>query len=258
MKKWVFCFKQVLLLIGIVALMQSNVHASDQKVENNDLRHREMFLENRMINPDFIAKANMKIHGDGIYSFVGNEVSEGVSNGKEVFSQDILSIINTDPKKNDDLKNQIIFVRLFSRNSISSQVARSTGGSQYEYLWDTSITVKAYSTVYYSYVTIGGKKYCKMLRTSGGYTNSGNGVYVTSQKVTLAQIGSADTGGGQQASTTYTIGNKTTSWTRYPLASWRPVSTHASPCKIVASTAISLSRGGSSWSFTLRNAAIDQ
>lgn len=136
----------------------------------------------------------------------------------------------------------------------------STGGSNYKYAWDESVSVKLYTTVSYELTTVSGTEYIGITEVTGGYysstgsgSNLGNGVYVQKHYMNVKQSGTTPTKNyANQAKNGYTfiLGNRT--WTYFPSSSWEPVRTNGMRTVGVTYYA-DLKRAGSYWTASVQN-----
>ncbi len=113
-------------------------------------------------------------------------------------------------------------------NQFNEYITLSDSFSNYKYKWDTSYTVKIYTTLYYSIVIQSGREMVKIDRIVGGYTASGlNGTTIIENKISYGQTGFT-IGGYKTQNYLKTFAITTNSWTVYPLSSWVPVANNDS------------------------------
>lgn len=78
---------------------------------------------------------------------------------------------------------------LCALTTVSAIAPARAGGSTYKYDYDSTVSVKAYSTIYYSTKVSGGLTYYCLTSASGGYTILDSSVAVTSQSVHCVETG---------------------------------------------------------------------
>lgn len=163
----------------------------------------------------------------------------------------------------NDLKNMDESEIEETLNIISGQESvspMSTGGSNYKYAWDESISVKLYTTVYYDLTTISGVEYIGITKVTGGYYSSsgsgynlGNGVYLQKHYIDVGQTGKTPTVNyKEQIKRGYTFIRENRTWTYFPNSYWEPIATNVSRAVGVTYYA-DLKRAGSSWTASMQN-----
>lgn len=126
----------------------------------------------------------------------------------------------------------------------------STGGNRYDEAYDTTVSIKGYSTIYYNKTTSAGITYYCLTKVSGGYTVVDSSAQVSSQSVVYGMSGLNYSQGAVQKSGTYTptskSWSKSTGYTDYVCPT---------PYNLIGATyKITLKRnGGSSWTYSLTN-----
>ena len=124
------------------------------------------------------------------------------------------------------------------------------GGSNYVYGEDPTLSVRLYSTVYYSTKTEDGREMILLTSTSGGIIYLDTTVYVSYQE---AGIGCSPYLGPNQSTTKYPT---TLSWSYNSPTSWSYVPKSSAIVGVWYDATIQRYFGGSPWVFTLNNYVI--
>ncbi|WP_299833661.1 hypothetical protein [uncultured Metabacillus sp.] len=130
-------------------------------------------------------------------------------------------------------------------NEIGIAASNSKSASQ----WDSSYSVRAYSTYYYTRYEKDGYAYHDITSCSGGWSRSDSSVTMSQRKVIYGASGPSYPNGSyvQQNQTMYPTSN---SFSYTAPSSWVAVkTTHA----VGVSTWVTLNRGGSTWTLKLIN-----
>lgn len=124
--------------------------------------------------------------------------------------------------------------------------------------WDTTISVKAYSTNTYNRTSADGANSCiKLTAVSGGWTKTDSSVGIGTKKVTYGQTGRRcdTTGAVTQSSSPMYPGSTSYSYT--VSSSWKPVSLLADVTKVGQVSVTDLTRNSSKWTLSLTNNVTD-
>lgn len=121
---------------------------------------------------------------------------------------------------------------------------------QYREQWDGSLSVRAYSTVYYSIISNQGINYYKLSKVTGGWYKADNTVSLSNRQVTISNQGFI-LGGGISNTILYKYPTSN-SFSYLCPSSWPPVAAYTNyfPGCI---TSVTLTRGGGSWVLQLPN-----
>lgn len=229
--------------------------------------------------PKIIFEKNEIKDIDILYSMAKNNISD--ISASNMLNNDMIAAIYDDEGNRANLKSyrtaQILKQQIEKDGSITTEVAETSiidlndpvnqnavtwtpgSGNKTNEDWDTSLSVKAYSTIYYKYVTpsSGGKIGVLLTSATGGWTISDASVSISNRSVTLGCNGgvSAYSGGGTVANQTlqyYPSGNTfsySTNFTKY-------VETDAFST-VGCNTQCTLKRGTSStWTLSSQNRII--
>ena len=166
------------------------------------------------------------------------------SNGNTSFySQEKLLLVPEDPDDLMEIKSAV-------------ENNRNTGGgSNYQYLWDATYSVKGFMTVNYQSTTIGEDVYIGMTSITGGFEGDGHvvigsGVSVVSHYLNVGQNGRSMTGSYINNQNVYNITFPVTqrTWSYTTPSSWVPVHKETALTTSGASYTINLKRGTGTWS----------
>lgn len=174
---------------------------------------------------------------------INNQTNEHVNLSQHVTSQ-LLSTKNI----NDTVVQEFAITTFVTpETSTNSEPVFSTFGSKSEDLWDSSLGVKAYSTIYYSRTTKSGVGYAKVTKATGGWTVSDKSISLSNRVV---KIGTSGWPSGTQSITKNPSSN---SWSYTAPTSWKYISTE-SENSIGATSTVTLKRGTrSTWTLKLNN-----
>ncbi|WP_129692174.1 hypothetical protein [Gottfriedia acidiceleris] len=139
------------------------------------------------------------------------------------------------------------FAVVQGQDTPENQIGTLASSSDYDYKWDSSLAVKAYSTIYFEnkYDSSNVKHY-DMTSVTGGWSYDGSGNYVLSGRhVRFGQVGPSSFGGtSTQIKNYYPTGN---TWSYTVPSTWYGVvATKYTTCGV--NSWINISRGTSSWS----------
>ncbi|WP_374019087.1 hypothetical protein ABU162_04925 [Paenibacillus thiaminolyticus] len=126
----------------------------------------------------------------------------------------------------------------------------ASDGNQYKSDNDASLGVKAYSTVYWDYVTINNQSYIKHAGASGGWQINDSQLRVTNQLVKLGATGEGENGKLTTQIKEYHPSSFTFSYS--PPSNWRPIKKDVFE-SIGVNTSCTISDYSESWSLTLNN-----
>ncbi|MGC7869997.1 hypothetical protein ACPUYX_00545 [Desulfosporosinus sp. SYSU MS00001] len=139
-------------------------------------------------------------------------------------------------------------------DTLGTSTTQSYDGSNYNSKWDGSISVRAYSTVYWTYSSYGGLTFCNMAGQSltGGWAVSDSTVSVSNRYFTVGQSGPGytwfqdnESGNQYPSSLTYSY---------YVPSTWTPVQyVNGGLSSVGMHSYATLVRGGSSWNLTFDN-----
>jgi len=128
-----------------------------------------------------------------------------------------------------------------------------TNDSSNKSKYDSSISVRAYSTVYYTTSSIDGEDYTDLTKVSGGWTILDSTVSLSNRKVNFGATGWAKSGVGYVQQTSYN--NPTSNSFSYSApSSWAPISVVSTGRIFGVTTWVTLKRGTNSvWELQLVN-----
>jgi hypothetical protein len=165
---------------------------------------------------------------------------------KTVLTTQLLSEVQT-PEGN--IQNYALNV--ISDNKVSSVISPlATGGSQSNDGYDATYGVQSYSTIYYS-IVFASPNQMRLDRVTGGWSLLDGSLALSNKSVVYGTTGTGTNSlPVTQSATKYPSGwsfDYSTGFSKYVLAggTWRPV--------IGATTKCTISRGGSSWTFSMNN-----
>lgn len=192
--------------------------------------------DNNVIREIFIHSTYQGRSDDGAYIFTSTYNPESNSMSKSTLqkSQTSFSILPL-----NDTEEQIV-------NGIISSPAKS-GGNNYAYIWDSTYSVKVFSTVYYTNISEQYANYCHLDKITGGYELSDHTVRVQSQSVTY---------GINDIFVSYhdTVSKTEKNWTITPPSSWPSINISQEYVRTLgANTTVSIVRNSTPWTVTLHN-----
>lgn len=127
-------------------------------------------------------------------------------------------------------------------------IASAESGNKGEEKWDSSYSVKAYSTIYYSRKKENNIEYAKITKATGGWKISDSTVSITSRKVSVGTSGFPSLTQAKDYSPT------SNEWSySSDFKDWKYVSLQYTHYVGATSTATLKSRGGSVWTLQLQN-----
>ena len=104
-----------------------------------------------------------------------------------------------------------------------TSISPSADGSINQDSWDSSNTVRAYTTIYYDIVKDSGdRSYYKLTKVTGKYYCNNSATKITSQTLRIGQTGWTSNGYREQTKD-FDIPASQKNWTKYPDSSWAGV-----------------------------------
>jgi hypothetical protein len=199
---------------------------------------------------------------DKLFERAKNNISD-INEKKNKFSA---SLENNNTKQKDDLtilsttqllksvkKNDGTIVNSYSTTVFAVTPSADGSGSKNKNGWDSSYGIEAYSTYYYDYYNKSGGtspgEYRDLTSVKGGWKIHDSTISLSNRKVTLGASGTSYNGYYvQQITDKYPTGN---SFSYSAPSSWEPV--YMSNGSVGVTTTVTLKRGSSTWTLTLRN-----
>lgn len=250
MKKYFYS----LFLLFTFLLVFVNVPAANAQVEDNkeiiyqaqEITDIDELLERALngvheveLNNIELPKYQYKIKSS---TLTNSELSEDF-NVTNVSTSQLLKV-----EKIGDVEIEEFAITTFGLVEETDNINSAESGNKGEEKWDSSYSVKAYSTIYYSRKKENNIEYAKITKATGGWKISDSTVSITSRKVSVGTSGFPSLTQAKDYSPT------SNEWSySSDFKDWKYVSLQYTHYVGATSTATLKSRGGSVWTLQLQN-----
>lgn len=220
----------IIICLIFLFLFTNNIFANVSNYQPKDI-----LQDNKLLN-EFIKGAEYHQDVEGNFIFEKETVIDNLFSDEKEVCKETLAIIPLNGIISRNIKRDIA---LFS----------SANGSIDVDDWDPSGAIQAHLIVKYKIIEKDGNEFVKMTSIRGKHSKISSGVRVKSQEVEYGSVGFYP-GGFQEKRATYKP--RSSSWTKRPPSSWKPVYTSES-CTVGAQYTLTVGRGSDEWDFTIEN-----
>lgn len=241
-RKALFLSLVVLLSMSLVKPAGASEIKSKLVYENEEISDLNVLYNRAIMNES----EDKKFKGKGIR---GLEVASNTKGNEKIKVKELetIQLLSVKEEGNSTVEEYAKTTFIVEENTNNNLIIMSTqSGNKTESTWDSSLGVRAYSTIYYSRTVIGGISRAKLTSVSGGWAISDSQISLSNRKLVM---GTSGWPAGHQ-SVTHNLSSN--SWVYNAPSSWDYVSTEAGN-SIGATTTVTLKRGTSTWTLTHNN-----